>query len=135
MPGVNRQHCERAVKADEIAKLSVAQERAREQMKFQLRALEASKRATERGLEILKQSVKGTRPQDAARLLAVGDAIGRATLGLSGATGAFGLNPIATPIIRVVLHHDAVTKQRKKYEDDFLRDHPNFRRPNNGLSV
>ena len=50
------QDCHRAVAADEAAKLSVAEERMREQMKFQLRALEASKRATERGLQILKQA-------------------------------------------------------------------------------
>ena len=126
--------CQRAIEADEQAKLNVAEERAREQMKFQQRALEASKRATERGLQILKQSAKGSKPSDAARLLAIGDAIGRAALGLTpSGGGSFGLNPTAQPIIRVVLHRDAQSEQLKKNEDEFLRQHPEFRRPRNGL--
>jgi hypothetical protein len=130
------QDCQRAVAADEAAKLSVAEERAREQMKFQQRALDASKRATERGLQILKQSVKGTRPQDAARLLAVGDAIGRATLGLSGAStgGAFGL-PIATPNIKVVVHEDEQSRERRRHEAAFFSAHPELNRPPDILKV
>jgi hypothetical protein len=131
------QDCKRAVAADEAAKLSVAEERAREQMKFQLRALEASKRATDRGLQILKQSAKGSKPSDAARLLAVGDAIGRATLGLSGAStgGAFGLNPIATPNIKVVVHEDEISRERRRREAAFFAAHPQLKRPPDILKV
>lgn len=117
--------------ADEAAKLSVAEERAREQMKFQQRAIEVSRKATERAMEILKQPLKGSRPHDAARLLAVGDAIGRAALGLSGATGEighFGLRPVAAPNIRVVIHRDA----QSDVTDSFKR-HPELTRPRNGL--
>ena len=120
------QDCQRAIEADEQAKLNVAEEREREQLKFQQRALEASKRATERGLQILKQSVKGTRPQDAARLLAVGDAIGRAALGLSGAigeTGHFGLCPTAPVNIVVRMQRDEQSEQMDMKTIQFLREH------------
>jgi hypothetical protein len=64
----------------------------------------------------LKQSLKGSRPSDAARLLAVADAIGRAALELtpSGATGAFGLNPTAAPNIRVVIKRDAQSDEVRR---------------------
>jgi hypothetical protein len=120
--------CQRAIEADEQAKLNVAEERAREQMKFQQRALEASKRATERGLQILKQSAKGSKPSDAARLLAVGDAIGRAALGLSGEstaqTGHFGLRPTAPPNIVIRISRDEQGKQMDLKTIQFLREHP-----------
>jgi hypothetical protein len=130
--------CRRAVKADEVAKLSLAEERAREQIKFQQRALEASKRATARALQILKQSAKGSKPSDAARLLAVADMIGRAALELtpsgSGA-GAFRLNPTAAPVFRVVLRRDAKTDERRRLEDKFFAEHPEIKRPKNGLEL
>jgi hypothetical protein len=133
------QDCQRAVAADEAAKLSVAEERERERLKFQQRALEASKRATERGLQILKQSAKSSKPAEAARLLAVADAIGRAALELtpSGA-GSFGLHPTAAPIINIVLRRDEQSDEVKKNEREFLRKHPDYlgtRRSGNGLSV
>jgi len=126
--------CSRAAKASEIAALSVAEERERERLKFQQRALEASKRATERGLQILKQSAKGSKPSDAARLLAVGDMIGRAALELtpSGA-GSFGLHPTITPVIKVVLRRDATSLRVKELEDKFFAEHPEIRRPKNGF--
>jgi len=125
---------ERAAKADELAKLNVAEERERERLKFQQRAVEASKRATERGLQILKQSAKGSKPSDAARLLAVGDMIGRAALELtpSGA-GSFGLHPTITPVIKVVLRRDATSLRVKELEDKFFAEHPEIRRPKNGF--
>ena len=126
---------ERVARAADAAALDAARARERERLKFQQRALEASKRATERGLQILKQSAKGSKPSDAARLLAVRDMIGRAALGVGGSeqTGAFGLRPTAQPIIRVVLHTDAQSEQLKKNEDEFFRQHPEIRRPRNGL--
>jgi hypothetical protein len=99
--------------------------------------LEASKRATERALQILKQSAKGTKPSDAARLLVVGDAIGRAALGLSweptAQTGHFGLRPTGVPNIRVVLRMDSAAQEHKRREDAFFAAHPELRRPKNGL--
>jgi hypothetical protein len=134
------QDCQRAIAADEQAKLNVAEERERERLKFQQRALEASKRATERGLQILKQSAKSSKPSDAARLLAVGDMIGRAALGLGGSeqTAAFGLRPTVQPVIKVVLRRDEQSDEVKKNEREFLRKHPDYlgtRRSGNGLSV
>jgi hypothetical protein len=118
--------CKRAVAADETAKLSVAQEREREQMKFQQRALEASKRATERGLQILQESAKGSKPSDAARLLAVGDAIGRAALGLPGANMQ-GLTKSGSPlasgnpfIVNVVLESDDTSDYADRMQYEFL---------------
>jgi hypothetical protein len=129
--------CPRSNKAHEAALLSVAELRAREQLAFQQRALEASKRATECGLQILKESVKGSKPSDAARLLAVADSIGRAALGLSGEstaqTGHFGLRPTAPVILKVVLRRDARSDEMKRKEDEFLASHPEFVRPKNGL--
>jgi len=118
--------CKRAIEADEQAKLNVAEERAREQMKFQQRALEASKRATERSLQILKQSAKGSKPSDAARLLAVGDAIGRAALGLDSAPigGHFGLQPTAPVNVVIRVRHDERSYHMHFETIRFLREHP-----------
>jgi hypothetical protein len=128
------QDCQRAVKADEQAKLNAAEERAREQMKFQRRALEVSRRASERGLQILKQSAKGSKPSDAARLLAVGDAIGRAAVGLSGEstaqTGHFGLRPTVPINIVIRMRRDEQGNEMDMKNIEFLRqspDHPQAR--------
>jgi len=121
--------CKRSVAADEQAKLNVAEERERERTAFQQRALEASKRATQRALEILKESAKGSKPSDAARLLAVGDAIGRAALGLSGADSshvsfAFGMRPVETPTIVLRMRRDAQSDYVDAIERRYLREHP-----------
>jgi hypothetical protein len=118
------ENCKRAVKADELAKLNVAEERERERLKFQQRALEASRKATERALTILKQPLKGTRPSDAARLLAVGNMIGRAALGLTTeSTGAFGLRPTgAPPIFRVI--HEPLPKEATDAWEQFAAANP-----------
>ena len=115
--------CKRAVKADEQAKLDVAKEQERERLKFQQRAVEVSRKATEKGLEILRQPMKGTRPADAARLLAVADAIGRSALGLEG-PGAFGLHPIEPPNITVIHHRDDQSDVVDAIERQFLRENP-----------
>jgi hypothetical protein len=115
----------RAIKADEQAKLSVAKERERAQLKFQERALEVSQKMTARGLQILKQPLKGTKPADAARLLNVADAIGRAALGLEGAAGAaFGLHPIEPPNMTVVHCRDDQSDVVDAIQRQFLRDNP-----------
>src|SRR5262245_54595902 len=117
--------CARSVAADEQAKLNVAEERERERTLFQQRAIEVSRRATEKGLEILKQSATGCKPSDGARLLAVADMIGRNALGLGGesAQGAFGLRN--APInIAVVVEDDAESLAQKEREEEFFRAHP-----------
>jgi hypothetical protein len=117
--------CKRAIKADEAAKLSVAKERERAQLKFQERALEVSQKMTARGLQILKQPLKGTKPADAARLLNVADSIGRAALGLEGAAGAaFGLHPIEPPNMTVIHHRDSQSDVVDAIQRQFLRDNP-----------
>ena len=98
-------------------------------MKFQQRAVEVSRKATEKGLEILRQPLKGTRPADAARLLAVTDAIGRAALGLE-APGAFGLHPIEPPNITVIHHRDG----QSDVVDALQRQFPSGPSPNCGKS-
>ena len=115
--------CKRAIKADEQAKLDVAKEQERERLKFQQRAVEVSRKATEKGLEILRQPLKGTRPADAARLLAVADSIGRAALGLEG-VGAFGLHPIEPPRMTVIHHRDGQSDVVDAIKRQFLRDNP-----------
>jgi hypothetical protein len=70
------------VRAPRVAVLLPPDERERERLKFQQRAVEVSRRATEKGLQILKQPLKGTKPGDAARLLAVADAIGAMPVGV-----------------------------------------------------
>ena len=116
--------CKRAVKADEAAKLSVAEEQERERLKFQQRAVEVSRKATEKGLEILRQPMKGTRPADAARLLAVADQIGRLALGLEGPGAAFGLHPIEPPNITVVHYRDDQSDVVDAIKRQFLRENP-----------
>jgi hypothetical protein len=115
--------CKRSVKADEQAKLSVAKEQERERLKFQQRAVDVSRKATEKGLEILRQPMKGTRPADAARLLAVADQIGRAALGLEGA-GAFGLHPVEPPNITVIHRRDEQSDVVDALKRQFLRENP-----------
>ena len=125
---------QRSVRAAETAALDAARQLEAERSEFRRRAIAASRRATERALQILEQPLGRSRPSDAARLLVAGDAIGRAALELTASGGgSFGLNPTAQPIIRVVLHRDAQSEQLKKNEDEFLRQHPEFRRPRNGL--
>ena len=117
--------CKRAIKADEQAKLSVAKERERAQLKFQERALEVSQKMTARGLQILKQPLEGTKPADAARLLNAADAIGRAALRLEGAAGAaFGLHPIEPPNMTVIHHRDSQSDVVDAIQRQFLRDNP-----------
>src|SRR5438093_10647210 len=55
---------ERSARAADQAALNVAEEKERERLKFQQRALEVSQRAIEKGLEILKQPAKGNKPAD-----------------------------------------------------------------------
>ncbi len=123
---------QRSARAAEQAALSIAEEKERERLKFQQRAIAASRQATERALQILKQSAKGSKPSDAARLLAVADMIGRATLELtpSGA-GAFGMHPTAPPVFRVVLHRSVQSDEVKRKEDKFFAEHPEIKRPKN----
>jgi hypothetical protein len=90
--------------------------------------LEVSRKATEKGLEILRQSAKGSRPQDAARLLAIGDAIGRNALGLSGAEAsqvsfAFGMRPVPTPNI-LRMRRDAQSDYADALTRKYLRENP-----------
>jgi hypothetical protein len=122
------QDCERAVAADEKAFSDLAAARAHEQLAFQLRAIEVSRKATERAMEILERPLKGTRPQDAARLLAVGDAIGRAALGLTGdstaQTGAFGLRPTAPANIVIRVRRDEKGDEMDMKTIQFMREHP-----------
>jgi hypothetical protein len=127
--------CKRAVKADEKAKLDVAEQRERERLKFQQRALEASKRAIERGLEILRKPAKGSKPADAARLLQVGHSIGVAVLGLdSGAASThFGLRPVDAPKITITLIDDEESRAQLERENEFFRQNPQIPRPKNGL--
>jgi hypothetical protein len=129
------QDCERAVAADEKAFSDLAAARAHEQLAFQQRALEVSRKATERALAILRQPLEKTRPHDAARLLAVAYQIGADTLGLSGSGGQFGLNPTAAPVFRVVLRRDAQSDERRRLEDKFFAEHPEIKRPRNGFEL
>ena len=118
--------CKRAIKADELAKFDVARKLEEERSEFQQRAIEASKRATERGLQILKQPLKGTRLVDAAKLLIAADAIGRAALELTpSGGGAYGLNPIAPPVITVIHETDELSKEIERIQNQFIADNPN----------
>ena len=125
---------ERAARADEQAKLNVAEERERERLKFQQRALEASKRATERGLQILKQSAKGSKPSDAARLLAVGDMIGRSALEVPCGTGGFGLHPVSAPVVHVTFHLDEISTEVARMQKEFFRANPDIAKWKNWLT-
>ena len=58
--------CKRAVKADEQAKLDAAKQLEAERSEFRRRAIAASRRATERALQILEQPLGRSRPSDAA---------------------------------------------------------------------
>jgi hypothetical protein len=122
----------RSARAADQAALNVATELERERLKFQQRAIEVWQRAIERGLEILKCPVKGSKPGDAVRLFAVAYQIGADALGLAGG-GQFGLHPSKAPIINVVIKRDAHSKKVKQYEDEFFARHPEIRRPKNGF--
>jgi hypothetical protein len=107
--------------------IQVAKERERERTQFQQRALEASRKATERGLQILKESAKGSKPSDAARLLAVGDAIGRAALGLNGGTSLGGghfPHPVAAPVITVIHQEGDALRAARADTRRFIAEHP-----------
>jgi hypothetical protein len=118
----------RSAKAAEQAALNVAEQRERERTLFQQRALEASRKATERGLQILKESAKGSKPSDAARLLAVGDAIGRAALGLGSGGASLGdgrfPNPVAAPVITVIHQEGDALRAARADTRRFIAEHP-----------
>ena len=72
----------------------------------------------------MRQPLKGTRPADAARLLAVADSIGRAALGLEGPGAAFGLHPIEPPNMTVIHHRDHQSDVVDAIGRQFLRENP-----------
>jgi hypothetical protein len=114
--------------------LSVAEERERLALRHSERKLQASERLFARAHEVLKESMKNSRPSDSARMFVVAALLGDQALGLGGGTtGAFGLNPAVAPIINVVIKRDAQSRKVKEYEDEFFRRHPEIRRPRNGL--
>jgi hypothetical protein len=130
--------CERAVKADEIAKLNVAEERERLALRHTAQKLKASERLFERAHQVLQASTSRSRPSDSARMFLVAAELGNQALGLSGAinqTTAFGLRPVAVPKFKIVVHHDEKSRVRKKLEDQFFDRHPGIRRPPDILKV
>ncbi len=121
---------ERAARADERAKLDVAKERERLALRHTERKLQASERLFKRAHEVLRQSTKGTRPHDSARMFAVAALLGDQAVGINGSGSAsFGLNPIAPPNIRVVINRDQQSDQVKRNEDAFFAAHPELIRP------
>jgi hypothetical protein len=118
---------ERVARAADAAALDAARARERERLKFQQRALEASKRATERGLQILKQSAKGSKPSDAARLLAVGDMRGALRWELAGANKpelsvcAQLLNHSSASFFTLMLRASNLKRTRTNFSDSIQR--------------
>jgi hypothetical protein len=126
------QDCQREISASEQAMARVAEELERERARFRQRAITASRKATERALQILKQPLKGSRPAEAARLLCAADMVGRAALGVGSMD--FGLRPTFQPVIHVTLHRDAMSDEAQRHQEEFFKRHPELKRPKNGLS-
>jgi hypothetical protein len=64
--------------------------------------------------------------------------LGNQALGIASGTstdGAFGLNPIATPNIKVVVHEDEQSRAVKKLENQFFDRHPELQRPPDVLKL
>jgi len=117
---------ERSARAAEQAALNIAEEMERERARFRQRAITASRKATERALQILKQPLKGSRPAEAARLLVAADMVGRAALGV-GSTD-FGLRPTFQPVVHVTLHRDAMSDEAQRHQEEFFAKHPELAR-------
>src|SRR5262249_9059534 len=126
---------ERSARAAERAAFDVAKEKEKLALRHREQKLQASRLLFAKAREVLRQSAKKSRAPDAAKMFLVASTLGNEALGLAGSaqTAAFGLRPTAQPIIRVVLCRDALSAQRKKYEDKFFAEHPEIRRPKNGL--
>jgi hypothetical protein len=119
--------CERAVAADEKAKLDVATERERLALRHTEQKLKASERLFERAHEVLRGSTSRNRPSDSARMFLVAAELGNQGLGIASGTstgGAFGLNPIATPNITVIHHRDEQSDVVDAIGRQFLRENP-----------
>jgi hypothetical protein len=130
--------CKRAVKADEQAKLNVAEERERLALRHTEQKLRASERLFDRAHEVLRASTSRSRPSDSARMFLVAAELGNQALGMSGTTGesgAFGLRPLGGPNIKVVVHEDEQSRERRRHEAAFLAAHPELKRPPDILKV
>jgi hypothetical protein len=122
---------ERAARADEIAKLNVAEERERLALRHTEQKLRAAERLFKRAHEVLRSSTKGTRPHDSARMFVVAALLGDQALGVSGSD--FGLRPTFQPVVHVTLHRDAMSDEAQRHQEEFFAKHPELIRPKNGL--
>lgn len=74
---------------------------------------------------------------DIAKLAQAASALGRMNQGMPTSkhevTGSGGapLNPTITPIFNVIIKQDKISEEVKRKEDEFFRNHPEFKRPNN----
>jgi hypothetical protein len=130
--------CERAVAADEKAKLDVATERERLALRHTEQKLKASERLFARAHQVLQASTSRSRPSDSARMFLVAAELGNQALGLSGPmneTSAFGLRPVAVPNIKVVVHEDEQSRERRRREAAFFAAHPDLKKPPDMLKV
>jgi len=125
--------CKRAVAADTEAKLNIAKERERLALRHAERKLQASERLFSKAHEVLRQSTKGTRPHDSAKMFVVAALLGDQALGVSGTN--FGLRPTFQPVIRVTLHRDAMSDKMLRQQEEFFAKHPELVRPKNGLGL
>jgi len=121
---------ERGARAAEQAALSVAEENERLKLRHKEQKLRASEKLFAKAHEVLAKSARTSRPPDSVRMFIAAALLGDQVLG----TGAqIGLNPQVAPVFRVVFRRDQISDERRRLEDKFFAEHPEIRRPKNGL--
>lgn len=111
-------------KADADAKAKVAERIESARLRFVERQIQVAEKMTATALRMLETSMKGNRPDDAAKLFAAANAIGSTALGLDRGHGGLALQPVAPPIINVVVHHDEMSDYVDRLQYEFAKAHP-----------
>jgi hypothetical protein len=114
---------EAARKADADAKAKVAERIESARLRFVERQIQVAEKMTATALRMLETSMKGNRPDDAAKLFAAANAIGSTALGLDRGHGGLALQPVAPPIINVVVHHDEMSDYVDRLQYEFAKEH------------
>ena len=118
--------CQRAVAADEQAKLDVARELERQRLKHTETKLRASAELFKKAFKVLQKSAKGSHPSDSTKMFIAGALLGDQALGVGGSvqTGAFGLRPTAPANIVIRVQRDEKGDEMDMKTIQFMREHP-----------
>jgi len=118
------QENEAARKADADAKEKFAERIEAARLRFVERQIEVAERMTQTALRMLKQPMKGNRPDDAAKLFAAANSIAAEVLGLRQQVGLVVQPTSSQPIIQLTVHRDKTSDYFDELQTEFLKENP-----------